>query len=60
MTASVPATEVGMQRPSADYNRCWGDSCYWHRGPQRPVPENDSLGLCAVCREEIVNRRFER
>jgi len=49
----MTALDVGEQRPSADRDRCWGDGCYAHRGPQRPIAHT-SLGLCRVCLDDIM------
>lgn len=53
MTAA--ALDIGQQRPSADHDRCWGDPCYRHRGPQRPI-HHQTLGLCRKCAKEILGR----
>jgi hypothetical protein len=49
----IPSLDVGQQRPSPDRNRCWGDRCYAHRGPQRPIA-HWPLGLCQVCLDDIM------
>jgi len=47
--------DVGRQHPTADHNRCWGDLCYTHRGPQRPI-HNQTLGLCHECHNDIIGQ----
>ena len=55
----MTALDVGEQRPSADRDRCWGDLCYVHRGPQRPIAHR-MLGLCRVCLNDIMGEGNER
>lgn len=46
-----PAVDVGNQAGYPDAGTCWGDRCY--RSPS-PGTELDRLGLCPICRAEIL------